>query len=287
MPAQQLKEAIVCVYPAKLYFFGSNITDRILSLNFPTNVVKDMEIVNNEQFFILIKAFIEFYKILPVHITIIASESLCFDKSIQRIEDEHSIKFLEIFLNNIPFEHIVNGVFKVTKETKIIALNRDFFLTLKKAFEMQKFPVESVVPEFILKNTVDLKTGLDPIKAAMLIEKSYTYKAFKFHLEEKPVIMHKANPSTQSGNTQSNSSLKFLIPVLFLLIIMLVFIYSKSANQNSGTYRNINSEITGPVVNTIPPNTPFLSRPSSVPTDSVPSPANPVLSPQNLLPSPT
>lgn len=278
MAETQLKEAIVLIYPYKLYFFGSNITDRILSLNFPPNVIKDLEVINPDQIYILIKAFCEFYKISPCRLIMIASEAVCFDKIIQKIEDENSFEFLQNFLDNVPFEKTVSGVFKVNKETKIIALNKDLFSAFKKAFELQKYTVDSIVPEFVVKNLTEIKTGLDVKKTAVLIDKSYTYKAFKFHLEDKSFYYQRSSTSGQNLEKKNdNSSLKILLPVLAVLIILLVFIYSKTAAQNLATPKNINQQNvnydpTG--INPLPSPTILPPSPSLIPVSSTPTDLN-------------
>jgi hypothetical protein len=225
---EALKSAILYFDFNKVYFFGSNISDRVLSFNIPQSSIRELDVISNEELINLIKSFTQYYKITPVNLSIIFSENVCFESKMPQTTEKNSSEVIQYFLDLIPFENVVDRVFIWEKESIIVATNMQLCQILKKSFEMMKFTVESIIPAFVLGKDIDLKNGLDLVNSQKIIGKIDTLKQFDFLKDQN--IQHPISEKSEVNkpSAENNKTLIFLLPVLVLLIIIFAFVLAKS-----------------------------------------------------------
>lgn len=221
----------------KLDFYGSNITANLIRLDFPPNIIKDLEIVKRNELNILIKAFIEFHKITPSHLILVLSENICFEKNLEPAQEELLLPEVQIFLGTIPFENIASRMFQLKSKTKIIATNRDLYEGVKNAFENQGFTVKIAIPDFVLRKSNDLKESIDIETCRLIISKFDSYKQNSL-INHQDILSPKKDQQDKSSLKRKVSlTLLTLLLVFLSLLSILVFMGVKTFTTKSTTLK--------------------------------------------------
>ncbi len=150
------REAIIFLDKARIFVYDG---DGILKLDFPENIVFDLEITDRSAFDSLIDAFVKSKKLTPARVLIILSESVCFSRDIPataKLEDE-----VRDFLEAVPFDQIISRRYKSQTGVRVIASNLELLEGIMEIFEREGFGIEGIVPAaifagFTTKKVLDL-----------------------------------------------------------------------------------------------------------------------------------
>ncbi|OGF99721.1 hypothetical protein A2Y99_01995 [Candidatus Gottesmanbacteria bacterium RBG_13_37_7] len=220
----------------RLDFFGGNITDKIVHLDFPPNTLKDLEVVNIDELNILIKAFIDFYKILPSRVIIIISKNAYFEKEIQKKENADLALETKLYLNSVPFENIISSSIAFENGFKIIAFNRNLLYSLKTALEKYGFIVEVALPDIVFGKDIMQKNGLDMEIGRLMLQKYAAYKMHNlFSIKEEHQIDSSPNRETEEKKEikpKEKSKTIFLLPVFFILLSIMAYMLYYNSRTN-------------------------------------------------------
>jgi hypothetical protein len=230
MQGEILKSAIIYLDFNRLFYYGSNITDKVLGINIPQTSFRNLEIVSEEEFSNLIKSFLQYHKIAPTQVTLILSSSVYFDTKIPASTDKNFTisDATSYFLDLTPFENIISRSFIWEKETVIVATNQKLCDLLKSSLEVNKFNLESIIPEFVLGPQINLKNGLDIPNASKIMNMSDHLKQYNLLKDQIIPRSQENNENTTEPKKEDNKSLLYLLPVLILMIIIFVLLLSKT-----------------------------------------------------------
>lgn len=258
------QQAVIYLDRNKFYFFGSNILDRILTLDISPKVISDLEVRNKDELSILIKTFIEFYKIIPAKIILVLSESTYFVKDLAMDQDIDIDPSIQKFIDLLPFENISNKPYKSDSGMKIIATNMDLCQAIINIFAKLGFSIEAVIPELIIGKDQNLKNIIDINTAKLVLERFDSWKQNNLFSEQQAkYIDHYQENRTEE---QKKTNLYVLLPIFFLLIAVLVILLL--TQQLSSTARK--STIITPTAKPIIPTT--VSSPTNTKTPEVITP---------------
>lgn len=153
--------------PAVLYLdrnsfkiFYSGLKDPI-EVILPTSCLSDLEIKNPLECSERVKQAIIDAKIPSRQILIVLSPNVYFEKVFLAASDENFERDKQLFISSLPFAYVKYRVYRLGKEVKLIALNRELYETLISIFDSLEFPTLAVVPAGIYQqvnvNAFDFK----------------------------------------------------------------------------------------------------------------------------------
>lgn len=224
MAPQPKEQAIIYLERNKLHFFGSNIQDRIATCDVPQTIIRDLEIIAKDQFFILIKNFIDYFKITPAKLVIVLADAIYYQKDLVQLPDADVNNNIDKFLNFIPFENTVSKTYRSGSGMKVIAVNQDLYQIVMDAFIKQGFTVEAVIPEFITGKSPNFRNTVDIITFRMILEKFDSWRENSLlsqqHLYEAEVHQEKQ----KIKEIKPKSSLIYLLPAFVILLAVLGYL---------------------------------------------------------------
>lgn len=212
--AKSKSKGIILIDRAKLDLYIEGMTNPI-SFQFLPNTVKDLEIINKEEFSKHLSRFIKERKLTPSFLIVIFSNNLLFQKTINQQSSHDIQKDIEEFLSEVPFERVGSKVYNLPNGgISVIAINKDFFEIIKGTFEELEFGVDGGIPLSLLNVTLPNKNQLDVISAQSTLSKIEEFKQFAIDLEKTEI-------RSESATSQIKKIKK---PRPFLIILLSIFL---------------------------------------------------------------
>jgi len=214
------------------YFYADSL-GRVLQLNFPQDVVSDMDIVGREKFENLLNSFIQTnFKGLDFSVILVFSQNTLFEKEIVPVVGKEIEDLVQEFIGAVPFEEVLSKTYKLNKKTKVAAVNRAFYDLLRNIFEMNKQTITMVLPLPILQIVnPDLANRMD---LSLIAQKADSLRQFNM------IEAYQGEYTPEQKNTKEpkkiNKRLLSLIGVfVFLLLALFVFAYMSLFQQKAPT----------------------------------------------------
>jgi len=182
----------------------------------PANVVSNLEVVNHEALYALIKEWTDKHKAMKAEIVWIYGPDVSFEHVMQEGEEKEWDSVVMKFLDLLPFEEVESRTYMNTKATKVVAINRDLDKALKRAFALQGYNSVAEVAAADLTG-VDLSSGFtnrvstyvaknaDKLMRERIVSDSFDSVSIRPPSEEK----------------KKSSSLPLLIGVFAVLLVVL------------------------------------------------------------------
>lgn len=226
------KKQIAVVYidvNKALFYIG--YSGAILQLDFPSNVISDLDIVSKEKFEELLGTFIDSNNLkgLGIESILVFSKSSAFEKDFPedtKGKEEEIQKFIDI----IPFEDVLSKTYKFNKKTKVVAINKILYEAIKDAFEKKKISISLTLPFSILQElNVELENKVD---LAFIAEKADSLK--QYNLASDYENNAQDGQEKKSGSKKQNLRLYIFIGIfVILLVVLIVLIISTSSSKPS------------------------------------------------------
>lgn len=221
-------KSIVYLSRNKLEYYDNNLP-QVLALPFTADLAKDLEVLNAAAVILQIKSFVENNKINPSQLIIALSPDVYFERDFPLTSEFHPESELSKFIDTIPFEHTSSKVYKIENMSKLIATNAEFYNTVKKAFEEGGSIVEAIIPLSILGKDIIIGEILDVTSAKKILERSEVAKQNSLLIYQDTLDKKQDQKMNLKSKSEDNRSLIFLLPILFMLIIVLIILYLRSA----------------------------------------------------------
>lgn len=259
------KHTIVCYIDKNKALFYKDVDGSILQMDFMPDTISDQEVTGREKLEYLIKSFLETNKLEKGNIIFIYAPDIAIEKDFPDEMAGNKNDEIQKFIEMIPFEEVLSKIYKLDKNTKVVAINQALYESIKNIFTQRNFLVLGVIPSTVLQATVaELSMNIDLAFIANRIDSLRQYS-----------IVNESEPNNQ--NAKEKSSLKernvrmyVLVTVLaILLFILIILVIAKFFPRNS------------------PKNLPVVQPPIS-PTPTVPlinQPSIPILQPSVGTPS--
>ncbi len=235
---------------------------KIVEFRFVPEIIRDLEIINAELLENLIKIFVDSNKIVPSELIIVLSDNASFIKDFvaapsfpppsagnnaaqsQTVNNEISDKHQEeirSFIDHVPFENVLSRNFPMQNGTKVLAVNKDFYMAIKSAFEKVGFRVSAVYPGVVFSNNVGAKPIMDIIVANIILQQAPNLRDDNLLKETKifePVVTEKneekdfvVQEKDDKPKKTDKKRLFLMIGIFVVLMIVLVFVYLGSLSQ--------------------------------------------------------
>ncbi len=222
-----------------------------LRFTFTTDTVGHMDVLSIDKLIGQLTSFITNYKLPPSSILLILSDRMLFCKEINLIApDSSEAEEVKLFLDMVPFEHVLSKVYRLDRKIIVAATNQDFIDVFTHAFKVSS-QIEVCVPTFLLGKEFNLEKGLSKEYARLLIEKLNSIRMWTMPLDhdyiEVPVKTSESKShldntreeaDRQSSDVQKSSKpnkirMYAMLGVFFVLILVFVFIVVQQTIQNN------------------------------------------------------
>lgn len=212
------KNEVLLLARDRLYLYDGSA---VLVLEFPPNIVHDVDVKDRDGLYGLITAFIQNNKLLPAQLFFVLSEPVCFSKDFTAegsgvtpgIETE-----IKEFTDAIPFSSVVSKTYKIANTLRVVGSNQDLIDTIFTAFESKGFGVSALVPTNIFSD-FGTASDLNPETAQSILGKRDMMIAASMVGER---IVKEQHLATSQTAIPKNKLLPYLIGVFAVLIIALV-----------------------------------------------------------------
>lgn len=214
-------KSLIYIDRNNLYFYGGNVHAPLV-LPFKPTTIRDIEIINSEQFEKELNDFIKNNKIEPTDTMIIIAHQSSFEKILDPKTPSDQIEILKKqFIDNVPFEEVLSKSFITPKGTKIIVVNKDLIYLIRDIFTRNHFNVEVIASIAALFPDSDIT--LNATSAQQILQKASAFKQYMFLLKDEDI------PSTDMFEetyvkTKKNNTLLYSIPAFVILIGILVWL---------------------------------------------------------------
>lgn len=236
-----MNKAIIFVYRGGFDYFMSGSAASV-KFAFDPACVRDLEVLNIPQLEAAIAAFVASNKLVPSHCAIILSDSVLFIKDLQKpvetvvpkikgkvqvpqvVETQQVPKLTlddmaQKFVDTVPFEDVASMQLPIPSGIKVLAVNRELYMSIKMGFEKSGFFIENVTPLIALGKEM-YPEGTDTVKKALA--KFDMTKAHSF-LTAKPFILSKPQEKSDfvPDGKKSNTRLFVMLGVFGVLFLIL------------------------------------------------------------------
>ena len=147
------------IHRNRFQLYGGNLTG-IVTLEVPDGVLRDMEVIQKDSLYTLIKQWVKQYALLGSELVIVFSTATYFEKLFPAGEHEQTEHDILKFFETVPYEFIWTKVYSMDKGKRAVACNKTFYETIHQGFSLQGVPTKAVIPSFAL-GTLSGKTALD------------------------------------------------------------------------------------------------------------------------------
>ena len=187
------------------------------SILFPGNVVSNMEVLNSDALYALIKEWTEKHPMKDTEIVWIFGPDVVFEHTMEDSESQEWDSVVVKFLDLLPFEEVESRVYSGTTGTKVVAINKDFYNALRRGFSLQGLGTAAE----IAYSSLDKLAGSQGLNQQV---HRYVVKNLDA-IEKKRIlsdIIEKILPNSEtSGGDKSKSSLPLLLGVFVVLLAVL------------------------------------------------------------------
>ncbi len=201
------------------FFYDQTLASPV-SVEFPPDIISDLEVVSKKKLEAAIQVFISGYKITPKSIIILLSPNVTFDKDfpIGTVQmDKNTAEFLDL----VPFQEYISRQSKFPGKTKLVAANRDLTDAIKDSFANMGFAVSAIIPlSFCLEIIPQLKTNLD---LALILDKAPEIRGYSLTSE----IIISEESQKKEKKDKDNKKLYGMIGILAFLFLILFFVIYK------------------------------------------------------------
>ncbi len=200
-------------------FFYDQTLPSPVAIEFPPDILSDLEVVSKKKLEYAIQAFVGAYKVVPKSIIILLSPNVTFDKDFA-LGTVQIDKNIQDFLDLVPFQEYINRQSKFPGKIKIVAANRDLTDAIKDSFVNVGFAVSAIIPlSFCLETLPQLKTNLD---LALILDKAPELRGYS--LTSEIIVSEEAQ---KKKDTKDSKKLYGMIGILAILFLILFFVIYK------------------------------------------------------------
>jgi len=219
--AQEGKKEVLFLVRDSFYLYDGSA---VLTLEFPTTLVHDVDVKNRDSLHDLITSFIQNNKLVPAQLFFILSEAVCFTKDFPIVAPADALKIeaeTKEFIDAIPFSSVVSKVYKTPTTIRVVGSNQDLIDTIFEAFENKGFGISALVPVNIFPDFGNA-TDLNPEIAQKILDKREIVIAASMVGER---TVKEQQLATSQTAVPKNKLLPYLIGgFILLLVILVVFI---------------------------------------------------------------
>ncbi len=208
----------------RFQFYGGSLSG-IETLDVPEAQMHDLDIVNRDSFYTLVKQWVKQHALVGAQLILIFAETSYFEKVFSSKEPAELETEIIKFFDTVPFETSITKVYDAPNGKRPVAINKTLYEAIRQGFLLQGLstrgvlPVSSLGPQG-LKRALDRDMGeyvlknLDTLMRQSIAEAGDLTGGIVHKSEEHAVVQKK------------KSSLPLLLSIFgVLLVVLVVFIF--------------------------------------------------------------
>ncbi len=205
----------------RLQLYGSGNLSRVVTLDVPQTIEKDLEIVDYPGFISMLDLWCTNLKLGASDAVIIFSEDVYFVKeALENDSEDKAMNEANTFIQSVPFEHSAVKRFSIGSAKQLVAANERYMTVLIDGLRTHDITVLGVVPVFVLEGQ-GAKRVLDPDMAKYVSSHLDTLKPMSIVPPERP----RETPSKEvEVFAKKNQRFVVFLGVFVVLIIVLAIL---------------------------------------------------------------
>lgn len=217
--------------------FAPGLTS-ILEFRFVPEIVRDLDVVNKELLYNLLRIFISNNNIPKTSLIIVIADSASIIKDFtnpnQLLQQDPQLtelrKQADEFLDHIPFEDASSKAIPLANGIRAYGTNKELYESIKEAFLREEFEVLMVLPAIAIGPEVSTKASLDADAINTILKKEPLLKEFNLLKQPLPLPQPEENSTenTEPVKQEKKSGKKrtiILVCVFIALICVLIIVY--------------------------------------------------------------
>lgn len=207
----------------KLIIAGTKLASPV-TLEFPANIVYDIDISDPESFDLLLARFFEQSKIPSSDILMVISPEVYYEKNIALSTDPAQRQSqIDQFLEAVPFKNLTIKDYSIANQPKLIAINKNFYEPIIRFIKRNGYNVSAILPFFILENFQLKLTDYLPKEVKDIYQKYKILEPFSlFSTQDIDKMVATIGHHPKEDNSRA---LILLIVFCFLFVVLLFFIF--------------------------------------------------------------
>lgn len=219
-----MKQSILYLEQNRGIFYNAEKSS-MLQLDFPGDVVKDLDLLNKDKLYALIQAFVEAYQILPTSLVLLLSPTVTFDKDLTSDQTAgvpdgtRPASEVQSFIDLVPFQVVLSRTFSIGEKKKIVTANKEFIDALQRGFQKFHCDISLVLPFSVIQEIIpELENNFD---LGLVLSKVDGLKQYNM-LETQVVKQNMVTGKKVMQKTESKRLYVLLGVFGILLIIMII-----------------------------------------------------------------
>lgn len=212
----------------KLTLAGTQLVSP-LTLDFPTSLVQDIDIIDPESFDLLLASFLEQVKISPTEILLVVSPDIYYEKDISLSADPTERQNqIDLFLQTVPFKNLIYKDYSLGNHPRLITLNKNFYEPIARFFEKSAFNVVAIMPLFVLEHFQLPLVTFIPKEVKDIFDKYKIIEPFSFmNTEDIDKIVTTEVHRPKEEITKTTIILIIVFCLLFVVLMVYLFVVPK------------------------------------------------------------
>lgn len=177
------KNGVLFVSRQQLYIYIDGLA-RIVVFSFTPDVVRDLDVINEELLSEKISAFASQQQFPQTSFIVILSNQTLFSQQVTATDVSQKKVDEEKFVNTIPFEIPAVRNITIGSNTYTVVANEQLFAPFNTIFTREGSEFSLVLPEFLFGKELNLAQGLTTQAALLIMKKAQEFKAYSFLRKE-------------------------------------------------------------------------------------------------------
>ncbi len=204
------------------FYLCSGVVSNIAVLDVPESILHDLEVIQKDGFYTLIKQWVKEYALVGSQLIIVLSTRTYFEKLFLTAEYDQIESDILKFFDTVPYEAIWTKVYPADKGKRAVALNKSLYEALYQGFALQGVTEKAILPEFTLgafagKQALTAETAEYVFKNVDILSKQSL-------LDIQESITASLPPKGDAAVSKKKSNLPALLGVFGMLILILVIL---------------------------------------------------------------
>ena len=204
LPAGRRRSGILFISRSQLSVYVEGMTS-VAVLPFPPEVVRDLDVINEEVLYKQIAALVTQHQIPTANFSAVLANQTLFSRQVTATDPAQKKVDEEKYLSTIPFDSPAVSHVTMGQNVYVVVANKGLFEPIDRAFEKVGSDLILALPEFLFPKDLNLPQGLSMQSAEILLKKVHDFKEFNF--------IHKEVTTDENGASQEESNKKLRLQV--------------------------------------------------------------------------
>lgn len=274
------KIGVLLIQRDKIYL-ALPLFEKIFEIQFPQDVIHDLDILTEEGLDTIIKQFVEANKISQSHVVAVLGSSVCLIKDFSQVasgnvqpkKQEDIITFeenIKTYIEHAPFDHVVTRRLPIKDGQRVCVVTRDFYDVIRKKIEKHGVIFDMVIPSLFFGDPIFTKATLDFQIAEEILKRLNSVK--QYNLLDETALMIETDEVVETVEeikpvvkSNQNKRVFILIGVFGLLLIVLIIVYLMS-NQPTSPKKPLSQAA---ITQSIPTSVPVITQAALIPVSKL------------------